>query len=467
MKAVKRTGGKAVRVLAWTACLTALPAYRLTGQETSLTVYADGRLLVRRTIPGAIARGDGVFGADLGVREVEAGSIVSLDTTVQVTGMRVFGSTGPEGSLRRMIGHEVTFRVVGADSAVRYVRGILLSVDPPAVRIDGYVMYGFPGTPVFPDSMVQLNPRYEISVEARVPANGLRLMYMSNGLSWSASYAVLLPRGGAGRAIVGGNAEIRNEGAIALTGTQVQLLAGTVRRVAPPRPMAMARRSEMNAQAGFINTADGPGEEGLSGTHVYTLPGTVDFAPGENRVLALFPRVTASVEPELVLRGQNYGVTNQWPDAQRDLHPEIGYRVNRAASSAFGSRPLPAGTVRVFEPDSSGRPQLVGEVPIDHTPEGRDLRLTTGTAFDVTATRTQTAFEQRGERESISAYRVELHNAKPQAVTVLVTDMCPGRCEVLSSTRPSEQSSANTVGFKVTVPANGDAVLEYRLRARW
>jgi hypothetical protein len=128
---------------------------------------------------------------------------------------------------------------------------------------------------------------------------------------------------------------------------------------------------------------------------------------------------------------------------------------------------MPAGTVRVFEPDSSGRPQLVGEVNIDHTPAGRDLRLATGTAFDVTAQRTQTAFEQRGPREAISAYRVELQNAKPQAVTVLVTDMCPGRCEILSSSIPAEQGSVNTVGFRVTVPAGGSASLDYRIRARW
>ncbi len=486
MTAVQRYGGTAERrygvtalrgvvrglvsVAAVVVVRTAVPPYRpaaLQAQETSLTIYSDGRVLVRRTLPVALSRGTTTFAADLGVREVEAGSITSLDADAQLKSVRVFGGVGLEASLRRMIGRDVLFRT-GSDSAPRYVHATLLSIEPPAVRLtDGYVLYGFPGTPVFPDSLVQLTPRFEMTVEAARAQSNLRLAYLSNGLAWGASYAVVLSRGGEGQAAVAGYAQIVNGGAVSLAGAQVQLLAGVVRRAQPPRPvMAMAREAAQgDAQGGVIEV---PSDESVGGTHVYTLPGTVDFNPGETRVIALFPRASAAAEPELVLRAQNYGIMNQWPDAQRDLHPEIGYRIRRPATTPFGATPVPAGTVRVFEPDSAGRPQLLGEVNIDHTPAGRDLRLTTGTAFDVTATRTQTAFEQaRNQRESTSAYRVELHNAGSSAVTVLVTDMCPGRCEVLSSNLPAEQGSANTIGFRVTVPAGGDTALDYRVRARW
>src|SRR5262249_10938658 len=158
------------------------------------------------------------------------------------------------------------------------------------------------------------------------------------------------------------------------TGVTVQLLAGDVRSAPQPRPMAMQRGLEVTAAA----AGEGPAEEALGGTHVYTLPGTVDFAPGETRTVALFARATAAVEPEFVLRNQGYGVVNEWPDTMRDQHPEIGYRVRRPATGALGSTPLPAGVVRVYEPDSAGRPQLAGEATIDHTPAGRDLRVTTG-----------------------------------------------------------------------------------------
>jgi hypothetical protein len=468
---MRRIGGWAVermvlRVAGICALLSAYPAIRPSAQaqETSLTIYGDGRVLVRRSLPVAVARGTSTIAADLGMRDVQPASIVALDEGVQVRGARVFAGVGLESSLRRLVGQEVLFRT-GPDSAPSYVRGVLLSVDPPTVRVGGHVMYGFPGTPVFPDSLVQVNPRYDLTIEAARAVNPLRLLYLSNGISWSASYAVVLPRGGRGQAGVTGMAQIDNGASLTLGGVQVQLLAGVVRRAQQPRPvMAMARQ---NANMEMLQADEGPTDESVGGTRVYTLPGTVDFAPGESRVIALFQRASAASEPELVLRAQGYGFMNQWPDIQRDIHPEVGYRIRRPATTPFGSTPIPAGIVRVFEPDSAGRAQLVGEVNVDHTPAGRDLRLTTGTAFDVTAQRTQTAFEQRGQRESISAYRVELQNAKTEAVTVLVTDMCPGRCEVLSSTVPAEQGSVNTVGFRVTVPAGGSATLDYRIRARW
>ena len=219
----------------------------------------------------------------------------------------------------------------------------------------------------------------------------------------------------------------------------------------------------------MTGVADGgeASDEALGGTHVYTLPGTVDFAPGETRTVPLFARTAASVGPEFMLRPGAYGPSDTWPDALKDQHPEIGYRVRRPAASPFGTVALPAGVMRVYEPDESNRPQLVGEATIGHTPPGRDVRVTTGTAFDVTATRTQTAFTRQNQRETVSAYRVEIQNAKSQEIVVQVADQCPGRCEIVSSSVPGEQPSVASVVFRVTVPANGSAALQYQLRARW
>ena len=453
--------GRAVLVLAL-AVRTVVPSYRLTAQETSLTIYTDARVVVRRTVPVTLAPGANTMIVDLGVRNVEPASIVSLDSGVSVRGVRVQAATGLDGSLRRALGLEVAFRT-GPDTLEHYVYGTVLSVDPVAVRVDGNVMYGLPGKPVFPDSLVQLEPRIELSLESARAAGGLRLLYMSSGVSWSASYALVLPPGGAGSSVVSGTAQIDNGAALALRGAQVQLLAGAVRNAGMPRPRMMAGRVDAMAAA----AAEVPSEEGLTGVHIYTLPGTVDFAPGETRTLALFAPATADAVPEYTLRGQNFGPMALWPDAIRDQHPDITYRVRRPATGPFGARPLPAGVLRVFEPDSAGRPQLVGEVSIDHTPAGRDLQFSTGTAFDITAVRTQTSYERRADRESLSGYRVDLQNARPRPVVVLVTDQCPGRCDIVASSVTGEQPSATAVGFRVTVPANGSASLTYQLRARW
>ncbi len=210
-----------------------------------------------------------------------------------------------------------------------------------------------------------------------------------------------------------------------------------------------------------------PAEQAVGETHVYTLPGTVDLAPGETRTVALFSRTEAQVEPEYLLRHARFAFTAPVGAPETDLHPDVSYLVRRPAGTPFGDVPLPAGTVRVLSPDSAGRLQLVGEAQIAHTPAGRELHLAVGTAFDLTAQRVQATFEMQGQRTSVSSYRVTIQNAKPQAVTVQVLDDLPGQWELVSSTVPPVRLSSSSVRFPVPVPAGGEATLEYRVRVKW
>jgi len=436
----------------------------LAGQQTSVTIYSDGRVLVRRAVPAALARGTSTVGVDLGVPQFEQGSLTVLDTGVSLRGVRVVQATGQEGSLFRSLGREIEF-VVGPDTAApRYVRGTLLSMNPLTVRVDGRIRYFYPGTPVFPDSLVQLAPRVELTLDAARAVNPLHLAYLSGGLGWQAAYTLTVPRSGPGAAVMNGVAVISNPGNLDLRQAQVQLLAGQVQRmVAPPQPMAArgAMRLEQIVVSGEVQ------EEAVGGTHVYSLPGAVDFAPGESRSVPLFDRTSAEVEPRYFLRASGYGPQSQWNQPMRDQHPEIEYRVARPARTAFGTTPLPAGTVRVYAPDSSGRLQLLGETVIDHTPAGRDLKLVTGTAFDITAERTQTEFDRRGPREVVSAYRVTIQNAKTERVVVQVEDQFGTEWDLLSSTIPPEKPTATSARFAVPVAAGGEATLEYRVRLHW
>jgi hypothetical protein len=447
--------------------LTAYPPDRLSAQDVGLTIFSDGRVIVRRTINTPVQRGSSTVRVQLGMHSVDPGSFVALDQGAEIRGVRHSAALGQDGSLRRMVGRELTFR--RSDGQNTWLStGTLLSVDPLAVRIDGQVIFQLPGTPVFPDSAVRLEPDAELTIESARALPGLRLLYASEGLSWEATYALMLPRGGSGQATMTGNATLNNGARLSLRGAEVQLVAGDVRRARYAAQDQM-RGAEM-AQSGVVRLSSVAVEEAMGGTHLYSLPGRIDFLPGETQGIALFPMATVTTEREFVLEAQGYGVQQQWPDDMRDLHPQVAYRVRRPAggnAGAFAATPLPGGVVRVYEPDSDNRPQLAGEAPINHTPGGRDLRLVTGTAFDITATKTQTTYNRTSDRSVEVGYRVVVNNAKTEPVVVLVTDQCPGRCDVLTSTVPAERESISEIGFKVTVPANGSATLEYRLRARW
>ena len=450
-----------MRIAAVLGAALCVLAGALRAQETSLTIYQDGRVLVRRTVALPVPRGVTTLPVDLGAQGVDPGTIVALDEGAQIRGASAAAATGPEAALRRAVGHEMEWMLIGRDSALHFVRGTLLSVDPVAVRLDGRVVFGPPGTPAFPDSLVSLAPRVNLTVEAARELPSLRLAYQLNGLQWRSAYALVLPRGDAGRGAITGLATIENPGGLTFSGAEVQLLAGDVRRTdQAPRPMAAGRALMLSE---VVVT---PGEQSVGETHVYTLPGTVDFAPGETKTVALFPRAEAQVEPEYLLRHTWYVFQARQPQGEQDLHAEVSYLVRRPARTAFGDTPLPAGVFRVLSPDSSGRLQLLGEVPIAHTPAGRELHLATGTAFDVTAQRTQLTFEPRGARESVSSYRVVIRNAKRAAVTVQVLEEFPAAWEVLSSSVAAERLSASSARFPVSVPAGGEATLEYRVRVQ-
>jgi hypothetical protein len=114
----------------------------------------------------------------------------------------------------------------------------------------------------------------------------------------------------------------------------------------------------------------------------------------------------------------------------------------------------------------------VGEDRIDHTPKNEDIRLKLGDAFDVTAAKKQTVFEKKadyGPYEYVfeSAYRIELKNAKKETVTVKVMEPMPGDWKVLTESHPHTLEASGTAVWEVPVPAEGNAILTYRVQVRF
>ncbi len=150
--------------------------------QTSLTVYQDGRVMVRRTLNVPVPRGVSTLPVDLGGRSADPSTIVALDDGVEISGARVSAGTGASAALRRAVGQEIEWMTIRGDSGMRFVRGTLLSADPVAVRIDGRIVFSPPGIPAFPESLVSLAPRADITVDAARPQERLRLAWQLQGL---------------------------------------------------------------------------------------------------------------------------------------------------------------------------------------------------------------------------------------------------------------------------------------------
>jgi hypothetical protein len=226
-------------------------------------------------------------------------------------------------------------------------------------------------------------------------------------------------------------------------------------------------------QAAFADVA---AEQRVGEYHLYTLPGRSTLLPGQTTSVALFAPVQVGYERSYVVHGQIpfWGILPQ--QGEEDTTPvEVTYVLERPREGDFGGRPLPGGVVRLYQADSAGQQQLVGEAAVQHTAAGEDLRLTAGTAFDFTARRVQTAYSTRrdstragGVRTVATAdYRVTVANATDSAATVDVLEERGGEWSVVSSSVPAEKLSSTRTRFRVRVPARGEAAVTYRVRIVW
>ena len=69
--------------------------------------------------------------------------------------------------------------------------------------------------------------------------------------------------------------------------------------------------------------------------------------------------------------------------------------------------------------------------------------------------------------QATADYRVTLRNATDTAASVDVQEERSGEWSVLQSSVAPEKLSSTVTRFRVKVPANGEAVLTYRVRVVW
>lgn len=454
--------GTSLRVLVALATATSSSA-----AQQSLTIYNDGRVLLRSSIPARVPSGSSTHRLALGF--LDPGSIFSLDSTVSLMGASYDAAVDEANTLRRAVGRRLVFET-GAwkDGVAQTVEAEVLSVEPELFRMpDGTISFQRPGRPRYPSDLILTAPTLTLGVRAAAAREALRLGWFTGGAAWDASYAVMLSRG---TARVSGQAAIQS-GRLSVDDGQVQLLAGNVGRAPASRP-PMARDYRVQEMAVMAKVAEGAaGEEGVGEAHLYTVPGTLTLRPGTATLAALFDPATTTWDRTYILRGQLpwYGPLPQYGEEEKPP-VEVQYTLKRALKTPFGDAPMPAGTWRLYEADGAGRPQLIGETRGGHTAAGQDVKLSAGSAFDLTAERVQTDYvtAREGNRTVATAsYRVTISSARDSAVTVEVIESRRGEWTLLESSLPGEKLSSTETRFRVRVPGKGQASLTSRVKVIW
>lgn len=437
--------------------------------QTSLSIYRDGRVVVRRTLPQALQQGRNSL--TLRLEALDPATLFSPDTSASVSSATVRYPSTSTDALASAVGQTLSFVRAKGDT----VRATVVRADPPQFRLpDGRLMLSPPGEPLYPAEVVRTSPEAQVVLDASRARQRTELAYVAQGATWEALYQVILT---GSRAQVTGTATVTSR-AMRADSADVQLVAGAIRRTrnktlygeeAANGVIAIRGAAALAAQDAMT------AEEAVGETHVYQLPSRLPIEPNVPVTSSLFPRSSAPVVQELLVPGALpwRGWAGQDPEPNR-VPVQVWYTIKRAAKTPFGDRPLPAGTVQLYQADSSGRVQLIGEASTDHTAPGRDLRLQSGDAFDVTAERVQTDWTQeqlppvrRGmpNRQRVTAsYRVTITNAKTEAVNVDVREAHFGSWKITESSVPAEKLSSTESRFRIAVPAGGEATLTYTVQ---
>lgn len=308
-------------------------------------------------------------------------------------------------------------------------------------------------------------PTLSIQLASRAAApQQFELSYLTGGLAWKADYVAELNADDSQLDLLGWVTLTNNSGA-SYNDATLQLVAGNVNRVHQRRAAA----ADYQRVEAVIAEAESMREESLFEYHLYTLGRPTTIADRQTKQVSLLSAASVPVEKRLVLHGRQHYYHGQAGTVGRKLKPAVFVRFHNDEDSGLGV-PLPKGIVRVYKRDSGGNAQFIGEDAIAHTAKNEWLRLKLGEAFDVTADKTQTDYRivERSDHRHVTdaSYEIELRNAKPEPVEVFVREPIPGDWEMRKESEPHKKIAAGTAEWRITVPAEGTARLQYSVRVR-
>jgi hypothetical protein len=284
--------------------------------------------------------------------------------------------------------------------------------------------------------------------------------YLARSLSWVADYVLTVGRDDR-TADIDGWVTVTNGSGTSFRNAQLQLVAGDLNRVKRELDV-LAETAQLRAPA----AAPPMSQEAFSEYHLYTLGRKTTINNAETKQVSMLGASAFPVVKRYVVDGNYSYYRGARTGAPLKDNVEVFYQFTNEEKAGLGM-PMPAGTVRVYQADSKGGLQFVGEDRIDHTPKDEKLNLKIGNAFDIVCERKQTDFQRIASDVYEFGYEVTLRNHKATAVTVEVNEPIGGSWRMLESSHPFEKTAAFAAQFKVPVAADGTSTLRYRVRVTY
>ena len=375
----------------------------------------------------------------------------------------------PDKLLRKYVGRDVTLvrsRQVDGTTEEEEVTAHLLSYNnQPVWRIGKEIVTGMRADhirfPELPDTLYSRPTLIWTLDNTGGARHRVEAKYLAGKLSWNADYVLTVGRDDKAGDIDGW-VTLTNGSGTAFRNAKLQLVAGDLNRVRQNiDKMLMADESMARREVAAAPMA----QEAFSEYHLYTLGRKTTINNNETKQVSMLSGTGFPVQKRYVVNGNQFYYHNfARPGAPIKDNVEVFYQFKNEEKSGLGM-PMPAGTVRVYQSDSNGGVQFVGEDRIMHTPKDEALNLKIGNAFDVVCERNQVDFQKISTNVYEVEYAITLRNRKTTPITVEVNEpVGAATWRMLSSSHKWIKTAAFAAQFTVPVEAGAETVLKFRVR---
>ncbi len=358
--------------------------------------------------------------------------------------------------LQSAIGQEIEVTVARGLVPKTY-RGTLLSVEDGIVlqevtgRIQILKDFSEVSLAQLADSRKSPALRWRIHSDFSGEVQG-RLSYLAGGLGWSAYYSAILNEAET-QMKLSSWVTIQNTSGRDYQNATLTLIAGELRRVTPPAPVAAPPRAvPLAAQEKEIETK--PTFE----YHEYRLPSRTTLKDKQTLQIAFVKADAVTVSKHYVY--------------EASVAPQVRVEIRFTNEKAQGlGVALPAGVVRLYR-ETKDAIQWIGEDLLGHTPTNEKVTLVPGMAFDLKADRVLkdrqvVGRDELGREIYRDTYEITLRNQKDSDIMIEVKERLQGVWKIISAEPSYEKLDASTVLFKVPVKARGAANVTYTVEWRY
>jgi len=468
-----------------------LPLAAQQDAATQLTIYNDNFAVARTTVPLDLHAGPNEVLTTNVTSQLEPDSVILRDAggkhPVRVAEQNYdAGVVTQAWMLEKYEGKTIDFQVTGQHPGeTTIVQGkIVRAGQDPLIEVAGHLQFQLPGLPIFPATTdgLLLKPTLRWQIDAEKSAKfDAELDYMTRGMSWEATYNVVVPEQTVGSgpelADVTGWVTIRNYSGTDFPKATIQLMAGDVAKIRDAQYSAGAV-SRFTLMADQAAAAPAVTQKAFDDFHLYDLHRTVALRDGESKQVQFLEAANVAVQRTYQFDDSNGLLVDFYP-GYHDINRAFGNITNNKVSireeitnseANHLGMPLPAGRLRLYRQEKDGQMQFVGESMVQHTPADQTVQVVSGNAFDLTAARRQTDFHVDNNGHTMDeTFEIKLSNAKDQPVTIHDVEHLnrSQNWEITQKTSDFVKRDSNTIDFPIVVPAKGSTTLTYSVHYTW